>query len=337
MSTAFRILMNGAQEVPTPSGSSATGLGTVIFDDVAVTASYVVTVTGVDFGPVLGQPAQTANPNDNVTALHVHNAPPGANGGHALGLIAPGNDANFAAVINPNGSTTFSGLWDASDASGSINTYAAALAGAAVGSSVDLYVNLHTSGFPGGEIRGQWVCIADDNANNVAGTGGADILPGLGGNDTINGFGANDRVLGGDSRDRLTGGNGIDTLQGGTGKDSLRGDAGGDNLAGGGGKDKFIFQLISDSLTTARDSIFDFNSGAGETIDVSAIDARPSAVGDQAFLLVAAFGGNEGEAVLTFLGGPNKTTLELDTNGDGVGDFELIINGDQTGAVGFVL
>ena len=337
MATAFRILMNGAQEVPTPTGSSATGLGTVTFDDVAVTARYRVTVTGVDFGPVLGQPAQTTNPNDNVSALHVHNAPAGANGGHALGLIAPGNDANFSAVINPNGSTTFSGVWDATDASGSINTFAAALGAATAGSSVDLYVNLHTSGFPAGEIRGQWVCIADDFDNNVAGTAGADILPGLGGKDTINGFGANDEILGGDNQDRLTGGNGIDTLNGGTGKDVLRGDAGADNLAGGGGKDKFVFQLISNSLTTARDSIFDFNSGAGETIDVSAIDARASTVGDQAFVLVGAFGGNEGEAVLTFLGGPNKTTLELDTNGDGVGDFELIINGNQTGAVGFVL
>ena len=198
-----------------------------------------------------------------------------------------------------------------------------------------LYFNIHTSGIPGGEIRGQWVCIADDLANNVAGTGGNDILPGLGGNDTVNGFGGNDDLTGGDLRDRLTGGPGADTLDGGTGKDLIRGDAGQDMLRGGGGKDKFVFTDITDSVL--GDRIFDFNVGAGETIDLTAIDADTGTGGDQAFVIVGSFSNTAGEAVLSYNGDLNRTDLFLDQNGDSEADFQLVINGDQTAGAGILL
>ena len=340
MSTAFRIQMSGANEVP-PNASAASGLGTVIYDSAANTAAYNITVTGLDFGATLGGPAQTSNPNDNVTNFHVHNQAPGVNGPVVFGQIGPAQDTAgtvFSAAINVNGSTTLKGLWEAADpASASINTFSAALAAATAGTTVSLYFNAHTSGIPGGEIRGQWVCIADDLANNVAGTGGDDILPGLGGNDTVNGFGGNDDLTGGDLRDRLTGGNGTDTLDGGTGKDLIRGDGGQDFLRGGGGKDKFVFENLTDSSPGNADRIFDFNAAAGELIDVSAIDADLGTGGDQAFVLVGAFGGNPGEAKLTYDAGLNRTTLELDQNGDNEADFALVVNGDQTAGTGFVL
>ena len=340
MSTAFRVSMNGSQETP-PNGSAAFGLGVVIYDSVANTATYKVTVTGLDWGVALGGPAQTVNPNDDVTNLHVHSENPGFAGPVVFGQIGPAQDTTgvtFSAVINGNGSTTFQGRWDASDpASTSINTFSNALATSPIGFNAPLYFNAHSSGFPGGEIRGQWFCIADDSANNVAGTAGADILPGLGGNDTVNGFGGDDDLSGGDLRDRLTGGAGVDTLIGGTGKDFLRGDADADFLRGGGGKDKFVFDDVTDSDPLNTDFIFDFNAGAGETIDVSAIDAMPSTGGDQAFVIVAGFGGNEGEATLTYFSGQNQTAFSLDRDGDFIEDFTLYINGDQTGGVGFVL
>ena len=56
MSTAFRVILEGSQETPFPTPSTASGLGTVIFDSTAVTASYSFRVQGVDFGPVLGSP-----------------------------------------------------------------------------------------------------------------------------------------------------------------------------------------------------------------------------------------------------------------------------------------
>ena len=221
MSTAFRIQMTGAQETP-PNASTASGLGVVIYDSAADTATYEVTVTGLDFGAVLGGPAQTANPNDDVTQLHVHSEVPGQPGPVVFGQIGPAEDTTgvaFSAVINADGSTTFQGRWEPSDPSSSgIETFSAFLAASNPGDAEDLYFNVHTSGFSAGEIRGQWICIADDAANNVAGTGGDDILPGLGGNDTVNGFGGDDDLTGGDLRDRLTGGNGSDTIDGGIGQ-----------------------------------------------------------------------------------------------------------------------
>ena len=41
MSTAFRVVLEGEQEVP-PRDTTASGLGTVIFDSTAVTASYSI-------------------------------------------------------------------------------------------------------------------------------------------------------------------------------------------------------------------------------------------------------------------------------------------------------
>ena len=337
MSTAFRIQMSGANEVP-PNASTASGLGAVLYDSTANTATYEITVTGLDWGATLGGPAQTANPNDNVSAMHVHNAAPGVNGPVVFGQIGPAHDVDdFSAVINGDGSTTIEGIWETTDGGTGLASFQAAMAAATAGTTINLYFNTHTSGFPGGEIRGQWVCIADDFANNVAGTGGNDILPGLGGNDTVNGFGGADDLAGGDLRDRLTGGNGNDTLDGGTGKDFIRGDAGQDALRGGGGKDKFVFENITDSAVFAPDRIFDYNPGAGEVIDLTAIDAQPSTGGDQAFVIVGSFGGNEGEAVLTYDAGLNRTTLELDQNGDNEADFALVINGDQTAGTGLLL
>ena len=57
MSTVFRVILEGSQETP-PNNSTASGVGTVIFDSEAVAASYSFDIKGVDFGltpPVGGQ------------------------------------------------------------------------------------------------------------------------------------------------------------------------------------------------------------------------------------------------------------------------------------------
>ena len=209
MSTAFRIEMDSAQENP-PTASTASGLGTVVFDSTAVTASYNITVAGLDFGEVLGTGDQTPDPNDDVHGIHVHNEARGVNGAIVFGQREPAqDDDDFVIAANPDGSTTFSGVWETTDpANSSINNFAATLGGATLGSEVALYWNIHTEQFPSGAIRGQWVCIATDNSETVNGTDGDDILPGLGGNDT---------VIGGVGDDVLNGGNGDDTLDGGEG------------------------------------------------------------------------------------------------------------------------
>jgi serralysin len=254
MATAFRVTLTGDQEVPTPTGSTARGLGTVIFDQTAVAASYSIRYTGLDFGPSLGVPGQTPSLADDVTSHHVHNAPRGVNGPVVFGQINPAHDADdLSVLLNADGSWTVSGRWETTDpATASISTFASQLASAQVGSDVSLYFNAHTVAFPMGEIRGQWVTIADEGNNTVSGTADDDLLPGLGGNDFLLGADGNDLLLAGDGDDRLSGGGGDDRLEGGNGNDGLAGGDGNDLLLGGEGDDRLSGNAGNDRLAGGR-------------------------------------------------------------------------------------
>jgi len=209
MSTAFRVSLTGNQQVP-PTGSTARGLGTVIFDTATIAASYSIRVTGLDFGPATGQTPQTASTADDVRGFHVHNAHRGVNGPIVFGQIDPAQDNNNLHITrNADNSWTVSGVWDLSDppsTSASNNPYfpgtsitianfASELNAAPIGSDVNLYFNAHTDSFPNGLIRGQWVAIANDASNTVVGTSRADILPGLGGDDRLLGLGVTTRWM----------------------------------------------------------------------------------------------------------------------------------------------
>ncbi|MGQ0534035.1 MAG: CHRD domain-containing protein, partial [Caulobacteraceae bacterium] len=226
MPTAFQIILDSSQEVGTGSTSTATGLGIVVFDNVNTTLSYYLTIAGLDFGELLnGGVPDTADPNDDVTLMHIHSGARGAYGPVAFDILPLGStdDADdLTHSQNPNGSRNLSGLWETTDpASTSLTTFAAALGAAIPGNDVSLYFNIHSAQFGGGVIRGQFVCIADDNDNVVIGTNGDDRLPGLGGNDTVSGEDGNDLLEGGDGADILDGGSGDDTLDGGAGDDTL--------------------------------------------------------------------------------------------------------------------
>ena len=218
-STAFRIAVDGAQQVPAVV-SGATGLGIAIFDGATSNMSITINVQGLDWGALLGQTSQTASPLDDVNGAHIHNAPRGENGSIVLDWVGGGDTDDFAvSAVLADGSRTLTSNWETIDAN-PITPFIAALAGAALGSDVPLYANFHTGAFPGGEIRGQLVTIATDNGETVNGTAGNDILPGLGGHDTIFGFAGNDTLDGGIGNDTLDGGTGNDIMMGGLGDDS---------------------------------------------------------------------------------------------------------------------
>ena len=69
MSTVFRVILEGSQEVP-PNNSTASGVGTVVFDSAAVAASYSFDIQGLDFGPITSGQTPT-DPND-VNNTHFH-------------------------------------------------------------------------------------------------------------------------------------------------------------------------------------------------------------------------------------------------------------------------
>lgn len=122
-----------------------------------------MTVSGLDFGSLLGTDPKTSDTGDDVTRIHIHAGARGENGPVALGLfdlIAPeagGQDADdFSVVENPDGSVTLSGIWEPTDpALVSLNEVVEDIRNAEPGADLDLYWNVHTDRFPGGEIRGQ--------------------------------------------------------------------------------------------------------------------------------------------------------------------------------------
>lgn len=147
-------------------------------------------------------------------------------------------------------------------------------------------------------------------------------------------------TLHGNSGDnRLDGGAGADLLYGDAGIDTLIGGTGADVLSGGTGADRFLIQQASVFLSTdpqgrtvETDTISDFSTADGDSIDLVAIDAIAATTGDDAFTLVSAFDGQAGRMTLSFAGG--VTTLSLDVDGDRITDYRLRINGDVTGDSG---
>lgn len=114
--------LNGASEVPS-NASPGTGSASLVYDDVANTLTTSITFCNLTAG---------------LTASHIHGpAAPGVNAPVLHGFPA-----------TPLGSTC-----------GSYNDVWSGLTAAQVGylTSGLLYINLHTTNFPGGEIRGQIV------------------------------------------------------------------------------------------------------------------------------------------------------------------------------------
>ena len=173
MADIFTVTLTGEQENP-PVGSAASGSGTVAWDEAALSATYEITVRGLDFGPALGMEPQTADTADDVTMMHVHNAPRGVAGPVVFGQIGPAQDPDDLGIVpNDDGSWTISGVWDTEDpANVPVESFAGALTSAEAGSDVPLYFNVHTPPFPAGEIRGQWVAGGTDEQ-----TGDADGQP----------------------------------------------------------------------------------------------------------------------------------------------------------------
>ncbi len=127
---------------------------------------------------------------------------------------------------------------------------------------------------------GAYTISTDDSSPRASTAGVNTILAGSTAVETLNGNTGNDLIFGGDSGDTINGGDGVDLLvgdagndgiNGGTSSDWLVGGAGADTLTGGGGADHFVFMATTDGTN----SITDFSSGQGDTIDI----------------LVSAFGG----------------------------------------------
>jgi hypothetical protein len=166
-------------------------------------------------------------------------------------------------------------------------------------------------------VRGDDAFAVDFDAS--AERSGAYVVYGSRADDTLTGGGGADDFVSTDGADRVTGGLGADIM-----------DGGGDSSA-----DVFIYESAADSTRKAPDLVI---LGAGDVIDLSAIDARSDKAGDQAFRIVAAFDGHSGELVIQPDHKDGSLTDVLgDVDGDGRADLVIHLYGDQTGFTGFVL
>jgi len=136
--------LSGASEVP-PTTSTATGSFTATLDERAKTLRWTLSVPSID----------------SVTMSHIHQGARDANGPVVLPLFIPGSPADS---INASGTASaehlegpLRGDWDG---------FVAAL------KAGDLYINVHTTGIPSGEIRGQ-VGVTAEAGSSTATTGPA--------------------------------------------------------------------------------------------------------------------------------------------------------------------
>jgi hypothetical protein len=136
----WNFFMSGQNEVP-PNNSDATGAGQLLYDTDTQTFSMDIMIYGIDL-------ADLAPAGPNGTPIHIHNAPAGQNGGIVIDLgfitplVADGQGIRYQVTDHLFGGT-FGGV------SSDPNDNEAALFAA------ELYVNLHTNDYPGGELRGQ--------------------------------------------------------------------------------------------------------------------------------------------------------------------------------------
>jgi glucose/arabinose dehydrogenase len=146
----FVARLDGAQETP-PVSTTARGYAAFFLNQEGTALRFIATVAGIDFTGM-----QTADPNDNLTAAHIH--APGARGvraGVVWGFFGqPFNDINPRdTVVTPFatgvGGTVIS-KWDVAE--GNNTTLTAQLPNILAGLS---YINFHTVRAPGGEVRGQ--------------------------------------------------------------------------------------------------------------------------------------------------------------------------------------
>jgi serralysin len=124
-------------------------------------------------------------------------------------------------------------------------------------------------------------------------------------------------------------GNALDNLIiGSAGSDTLTGGAGADTVTGGAGADHFLFKPGDLATGPVFDEVTDFSHAEGDRISLSAIDANSNTLANESFVFIGAGAFTHAARQLHYVvnssGGVN---VEGDTNGDGVADFHIVVDG----------
>jgi hypothetical protein len=142
-------------------GSGSVSFGVSVEDDTIAAINYTVQLDGLDASAFSGA-AGTANSDDDIIGMHVHGpAARGETAGILFGILgsqsapfSPDTTNDADRMITADGqSITITGTWEPGEGANPNALLDQLLP--AVGEDVPLYVNVHTTGNQGGEIRGQ--------------------------------------------------------------------------------------------------------------------------------------------------------------------------------------
>ncbi|PKG57242.1 S-layer family protein, partial [Shewanella sp. GutDb-MelDb] len=161
-------------------------------------------------------------------------------------------------------------------------------------------------------VEANEVSVQDIHAFISVNTAMFDVSQTHDGIDTLNGNEGNDILFGQGGNDTLIGGLGNDTLIGGLGDDSMIGGLGNDTMTGGDGEDTFVWSANSVDGTETTDHITDF-SLLEDKLDLSDI-----LQGDTV---------NELSQYISFTDENGSTSINIDTNNDGVFDQHIVLDG----------
>jgi len=148
---SFTANLNGAQEPPSGTGSTARGFGTFTLNAAQTQLTFNVVYQGL---------------GSAFAASHFHNAAVGVNGsivrGMNIGTEGPGGTGS------PNG--TFTGVWSSTDTQPLTPTLVSELIAGRI------YFNVHSATFGGGEIRGQLSAVPEPATLALSGLAFAGVI-----------------------------------------------------------------------------------------------------------------------------------------------------------------
>ncbi|HEY9302401.1 MAG TPA: tyrosinase family protein, partial [Phormidium sp.] len=159
--SSFDAIFTGSQQ--------ASGFGFFQLNTTGDALIYSTKISGLDFGSLLGQAPQTPNTDDDVIGIDFRNGAFDEDGSIVLDISQASQDADdWRAIINADGSTIITGVWETTDeAEESISDFADFLQTATAGEDTELYITVQTKGSPDGEIRGEILGGRPDVTSNV--------------------------------------------------------------------------------------------------------------------------------------------------------------------------
>ncbi len=212
---------------------------------------------------------------------------------------ATGDDIYVLKDVNASG-TMYEAIWDA----GGFDTIS-------YNGARDAVIDLRPASLEYEYGGGGWVSYAFGIYGGFTIANGVTIEVATGGS-------GNDQITGNHADNRLWGNAGNDQIDGGAGNDLIVGGAGKDVLTGGAGNDIFGYAFLASEspVGAGRDVIADFQEG-------DKIDLR--GVGATTFIGSALFSGQAGQVRAVTL--TDQTIIEVDVNGDRIGDMQIEIAG----------